>query len=198
MSEKKEKSPLRKRADEIKPYVCKNVIVVLENPADWKNVGMVIRNVNAIGAEKVYVVDEARQMPESWQDMRAHKTLFKASASAVKWTFVKRFDDTGSCLQHLQKNNFRSVATSPHIKGKKNASVEVANFTKYKKLAMWFGNESDGISDLAIESCDLCVSIPMHGIIESFNLAVSTGIVLYEVTKQRRAFEASRRRTIPT
>ncbi|MDR1691490.1 MAG: hypothetical protein LBR35_01455, partial [Rickettsiales bacterium] len=63
-----------------------------------------------------------------------------------------------------------------------------------KRLAVWFGTESRGISDLAVERSAACVSIEMYGIIESFNLAVSTGIVLYEITKQRREFQKNNKR----
>ena len=193
MDAKTSKTTLRLRADEIKYFTCKNLIVVLENPFDWKNIGTVIRNVNALGAEKVYVVDRLRKLPENWQDMRENRTLFKKSASAIKWSFVKRFDDSEACLSHLQKNGFKSVVTSPHVKGKENVSLESGDFTRYKKLAVWFGNEVSGVSDFAVESSELCVSIPMYGMIESLNLGTSTGIVLYEVTKQRRAFQNAKR-----
>lgn len=58
-----DKSALRKRANEIKDFTCKNLIVVLENPKTLKNIGSVVRNVNALGAEKVYIVDEAGLYP---------------------------------------------------------------------------------------------------------------------------------------
>ena len=116
LEEASSKSALRKRADEIKDFRCKNLIVVLENPKSLKNIGSVVRNVNALGAEKVYIVDENRDLPEDWQDMRHWNPLVKPSVSAVKWSFVKRFDSTQSCLDHLAANKFCSVATSPHIK----------------------------------------------------------------------------------
>jgi tRNA (guanosine-2'-O-)-methyltransferase len=63
------------------------------------------------------------------------------------------------------------------------------DYTGYKKLAIWFGNEGTGISESALERSELCINIPMYGIIESLNLGTSSGIVLYEITKQRRAFQ---------
>ncbi len=183
------KRSARKRADEIKPYRCKNLIAVLENPRDIRNIGTVIRNVNALGAEKAYVIDPIREMPDDWHDMREQIALSKSSASAIKWSFVKVFSSTQECLDHLAKKNFRSIVTSPHVKGKTNAVLHEADYTQFKKLAVWFGNESRGVSDLAIEQCEMCVSIPMFGMIESLNLGTTSGIVLYEVTKQRRAFQ---------
>ena len=58
--ETKSKPSVRKRAEEIKAFRCKNLIAVIENPTDIKNIETVIRNVNALGVEKVYVVDPHR------------------------------------------------------------------------------------------------------------------------------------------
>ena len=186
------KTSLRKRADKIKPFRCKNLIAVLENPKNINNIGTAIRNINALGVEKIYVVDERKLLPDDWQQMRERKSLSTPSVSAVKWSFVKRFDSTQNCLAYLHKKKFVSVVTSPHIKGKKNTVLHEGNYT-HPRLAVWFGNESKGISDEAIEASEACISIPMHGIIESLNLGTSTGIVLYEITKQRRKYKKKRR-----
>ena len=185
---KESKSSARLRADEIKGYRCKNLIAVIEDPKDIRNIGTVIRNVNALGVEKAYVVDPKRALPDDWQEMRERSSLSKSSVSAVKWSFVKRFDSTEDCLSHLEENRFSSVVTSPHVKGKNNATLDELDYTAYTKLAVWFGNESRGISDVAVEHADYCISIPMFGMIESLNLGTTSGIVLYEVTKQRREY----------
>ncbi len=187
------KKSARKRADEIKAFRCKNLIVVLEEPENPRNIGTVIRNVNALGAEKVYVVDPREVLADDWHELRSEPKLSKLSVSAIKWTFVKRFDSTEECLSHLQKNHFASVATSPHVKAKTNKYLHEVDFTEHAKLAVWFGNEARGLSDLAVDRSEACISIPMFGMIESLNLATSSGIVLYEVTKQRREY-ASRYR----
>ena len=101
---------------------------------------------------------------------------------------MKRFDSTRGCLDHLQKNHFTSIVTSPHRKGHRNEILHDVDFTAYTKLAVWFGNESRGISDEAANASEMCIGIPMFGMIESLNLGTSSGIVLYEVTKQRREY----------
>lgn len=189
-----EKSSARRRADEIGSYRCKNLIAVIENPDEIRNIGTVIRNVNALGVEKAYIVDPRKSLPEDWQDMRARKSLSKTSVSAIKWSFVKRFDSTEECLAHLHKKNFVSMVTSPHVKGKKNGILHEVDYSIYPKLAIWFGNEGHGISDLAVENCEMCISIPMFGMIESLNLGTSSGIVLYEITKQRRDYQSRYRK----
>lgn len=187
------KRSVRKRADAVKQFRCKNLIAVLENPTDVKNIGTVIRNVNALGVEKVYVVDPRGSLPDDWQDLRERRTVSKTSVSAVKWTFVKRFDSTDECFDHLEGNGFR-IVTSPHVKGKASIFLHEGDYTTYSKLAVWFGSEATGITDLAIDRSEMCVCIPMFGIIESLNLGTSSGIVLYEVAKQRREYQSKYRK----
>ena len=188
MDKPSSKTTVRQRAKEIKPYRCKNLIAVIEDPKDIKNIGTVIRNVNALGVEKTYIVDPRHALPDEWQDMRENKSLSGTSASAIKWSFVKRFDSTEACLQHLEKNGSISIVTSPHVKGRKNVILHEGDYT-HTKLAVWFGNESKGISDLVVKHSEMCVSIPMFGMIESLNLGTTSGIVLYEITKQRREYQ---------
>jgi len=182
------KSSLRKRAERAKKKRCKNLITVLENPKTIANVGSAIRNVDALGVEKLYVVDGYNLLPDDWQKMRANRSLNTISVSAIKWAYVKRFNSTKECLEHLKDKGFTSFATSPHQKGNTNISLEDSVLTP-KKLAIWFGNESQGLSEEAIGNCQKCLQIQMGGIIESLNLGSSTGIVMYEATKQRRAFD---------
>lgn len=192
---KKPRASVRKRADAIKAFRCKNLIAVIENPTDITNIGTVIRNANALGVEKVYIVDPRKALPDDWQEMRERRSISKTSVSAVKWTFVKRFDSTEMCFDHLEKKGFVSVATSPHVKGKTNVFLHEGDYTPHTKLAVWFGNESRGISKVAVERSEMCVAIPMFGMIESLNLGTSSGIVLYEVTKQRREYQSEYRRS---
>jgi tRNA (guanosine-2'-O-)-methyltransferase len=191
----KSRPNVRKRADAISAFRCKNLIAVIEHPSDIRNIGTVIRNANALGVEKVYIVDPQNALPDEWQDMRERKSLAQTSVSAVKWTFVKRFDSTAACLDHLEKQHFVSVVTSPHVKGRTNVYVHEGDYTQHTKLAVWFGNEKRGISELAVERSDMCIAIPMFGMIESLNLGTSSGIVLYEVTKQRREYQSKHRRS---
>lgn len=187
--EAKQKRSVRRRADEIKPHRCKNLIAVIEDPRDFKNIGSIIRNVNALGVEKTYIIDPRKTLPDDWQDMREGTPLSGTSVSAIKWSFVKRFDSTEQCVEYLEKKRFVSIVTSPHIKGARNAVLDEVDYTVYPKLAVWFGNEARGISDVAVQHSEMCVSIPMYGMIESLNLGTTSGVVLHEVTKQRREYQ---------
>lgn len=192
-SNQKSKPSVRQRAEAIKDFRCKNLIAVLECPSDVKNIGTVIRNANALGVEKVYVVDPHRALPDDWQEMRERKSLSKTSVSASRWTFVKRFNSTDECFDHLESRNFKSIVTSPHVKGKASIFLHEGDYTAHSKLAVWFGSEAAGISDRAVERSYMCISVPMFGMIESLNLGTSSGIVLYEVAKQRREYQSKYR-----
>lgn len=181
------KSSLRQKADRAKKLRCKNLIAVLESPKNLSNIGTVIRNIDGLGVEKVYVIDTFNLLPKDWHTMRTHTSLNKISVSAVKWSFVGKFSSTQECHEYLKKNMFVSIATSPHHKDKENNLVQDTDFTK-KRVAVWFGNEQRGLTDEAIAGCKSCCQIEMGGIIESLNLGTATGIVLHEACKQRRLY----------
>lgn len=184
---------IRKRAKEIKEFRCRNLIAVIENPSNLVNLGSIIRNIEALGIEKTYIINPNFKIPKEWQKMRANKKLMGISVSAIKWSFVKSFSSTKECIDHLKKNNFTSVVTSPHNKSKLNVVLHEGNYT-YPKLAVWFGSESRGISDEAVENAEFCINIPMYGFVESLNLGTSTGIVMYEIAKQRREYSSKNKR----
>ena len=100
---------LRARADAVRMHRCKNLIAVIEHPGDLRNIGAIIRNVNALGVEKAYVVSESDELPDDWQEMRTRRSLNAVSASAIKWSFVRKFPDTATCLAHLEKKGFVSI-----------------------------------------------------------------------------------------
>lgn len=189
----KHRASLRARADAIRNLRCRNLVVVLECPTNPANTAGIIRTVNALGADHVLVIDPHRRMSDDWEQTRTSRHLLKASASASKWTYVRRFDSTQACIDRLAARRYASIATSPHVSEKTHAYLQDADFTTWPRLAIWFGTESRGLSDEAIAHARLCVSVPMYGIVESLNLATCAGIVLYEATRQRRAYSATYR-----
>jgi tRNA (guanosine-2'-O-)-methyltransferase len=187
--EEKHKTNRRIRADFATQHRLNTFICVIENPALLVNVGGIIRSANALGAGKVYVIDGFNIMPKTWAEMKNNNYLKTITVSAIKWTYIKRFNTTQECLNYLKQNNFTSVATSPHNKnGTESVELKNCTFTD-KKLAIWFGNESHGISDEAVGSSDRCVKINMFGMIESLNLSTCASIMMNEIANQRREFK---------
>lgn len=161
------------------------LIAVLENPIYIMNIGNVIRNVNGLGVNSLYVIDGLKRLENDEAVIRERKTLIKHSSGAVKFTKIKRFDTIEDCFEELNKNGFVSVGTSPHSDSGKNYILEKSNLTQ-PKLAIWFGDEANGLSKEVLKQCEFYVTIEMLGKVESFNLATTTGIVLYEAVKQRK------------
>lgn len=161
----------------------KYFICVLENPRDIKNIAAAIRNICAFGVEKLYVVGDTK-IVRNFESARKNKRLKNLSAGANKWVFVKHFETTTECVSHLKRNLFTIAVTSSHQKGENNIDLYEGDFTQ-KRLAVWFGNESKGVSEEAVKSSDMCIQIPMGGVVESLNLGTSTGIVLSYISYQR-------------
>lgn len=177
---------VQERIREIKHLRNRYFICVLENPTDIMNIASTLRNVSAFGVEKLYVVGN-KTVIHDFESSRNNKRLTNLSVGANKWVFVKYFDTTKECMSHLKKNMYTIAVTSSHTKVKKNINFYEGTYTQ-KRFAVWFGNESKGISDEAINSADMCIQIPMEGIVESLSLGTSTGIILSYIGYQRLKF----------
>jgi len=178
--------PVRDRIRQVKHLRGKYFICVLENPDNIVNVASAIRNISAFGVTKLYVIGGA-DILHDFESSRGSRRLTNISVGSNKWVFVRHFDTTNECIAHLKKNLYASVVTSSHDKEAKNVDLYEGEFTQ-KRLAVWFGNESKGISDEAVQAADMCVQIPMGGIVESLNLGTSTGIILSYIGYQRLKF----------
>ena len=178
--------PIRDKIRPIKHLQNKNFLCVLEDPKDIMNIAAIMRNISAFGVEKLYVISN-KEIVRDFETSRNHKKLANLSVGASKWVFVKRFDTSEECIAHLREQHYTIIITSSHLKGKNNISLYDEEFTQ-KRLAVWFGNESKGVSDIAISHADACLQIPMQGVVESLNLGTSTGIILSYISNQRLRF----------
>jgi tRNA (guanosine-2'-O-)-methyltransferase len=150
------------------------------------NIASAIRNISAFGVEKLYVIGNDK-IVKDFETSRTSKHLTNLSVGANKWVFVKSFETVEECIAHLRADRYTIAITSSHLKGKQNINLYDETFTQ-KRLAVWFGNESKGISDEAAQAANLCIQIPMGGIVESLNLGTSTGIILSYISYQRLRF----------
>ncbi len=169
-------------------YFCENtpmpIIAVLENPNYIINIANVARNCVGLGIKKLYVVDGMKRLETNPEIVKKRKSLLKHSSGAIQFIDLERFDTSQECLEKLQSDRFTNVATSPAKAKKRHFLLPDSDLTP-ANLAIWFGDEGNGLSEFALENCDFCVSIEMLGSVESFNLGTSTGIVLYEAVRQR-------------
>lgn len=175
--------PIRDKIRQVKHLQNKYFICVLENPKDIVNIASAMRNISAFGIEKLYVIGD-NDIVRDFETSRTNKHLKNVSVGANKWVYVKRFKTATDCIEHLRTNEYTIAVTSSHLKGKINVNLYEETFTQ-KRLAVWFGNESKGVSEEAANAADLCIQVPMGGIVESLNLGTSTGIILSYISYQR-------------
>ena len=146
-------------------------IVVLDGVEDPHNLGAVIRTADA-GNVSGIVVPERHSAPLS-------DTVAKASAGALAHVPVVRAGNLVSFLDHLKEKGVWVVGVD--------ASGEKlwTEFDYTGPIAMVFGGEHRGLRRLVREHCDVVVRLPMLGKVESLNISVTAGVLLYEMVRQR-------------
>lgn len=145
--------------------------VALVAPQDPGNVGAILRSVDAVGADALFLLD-ALDGERGAVDLY-HPTLVRASMGALFWKQVIQatFDDF---VSWARKNGCRLIGSSAH------ASMDYRAYRPDN--APWIlllGNEQKGLSPCQLAACEVVLSLPMRGKVSSLNLAVAAGILLY-------------------
>ncbi len=149
-----------------------SITVVLENLYDPHNGAAAMRSTEAFGLCDLHTIDGTTGTFKAAKDV---------SAGTGKWIDLHSHENTLACAQSLKEKGFVLCATVP------GATMELEQIPVDKPLAIWFGNERDGLSDEAQELCDHQVSIEMHGFCQSFNLSVSVAMFVHRLASKRRA-----------
>ncbi len=149
------------------------IIVVLDNVRSLHNVGSIFRTSDAFCLQEIYLCGITSTPPHN----EIHKTALGAEES-VKWTYCEETTDILKKLKEMQYN----LIGIEQVEG----STMLGDFQPIpdEKYALVFGNEVRGVSQKAIDLCDKCLEIPQFGTKHSFNVSVSAGIVLWEVTQK--------------
>jgi 23S rRNA (guanosine2251-2'-O)-methyltransferase len=108
------------------------------------------------------------------------ETVAKASAGALEHVAVARVVNLSRLIDEFKQRGIWTVGTSGE------AEMEYTAWDYTQPCALLFGGEGVGLHRLVRERCDVLVKIPMRGRIESLNVSVAAGIVLYEALRQRR------------
>jgi len=164
------------RIDKVYSQRQKGLILVLEDVHDPHNAAAVLRSAEAFGVGEIWIIYEK----EPYVNLR--RVGRHSSSSANKWLTIKFFRSTKACMTALKRSGYTSYATVLH---EKNARSIFRTSMKGKRVALMFGNEHHGLSREAIDKSDKLLTIPMRGFVESLNISVSAGILLFEATRQR-------------
>jgi 23S rRNA (guanosine2251-2'-O)-methyltransferase len=156
------------------------LLVVLDGVEDPHNVGAITRSVDAAGAHGI-----VRQQRHS---AALDGAAAKASAGAVAFVRFATVVNLARALEELAEAQVWTIG----LAGEATESYDAVDYTL--PTAIVLGGEGDGLRRLTRERCDRLVRIPMAGSVESLNVSVAAGVVLFEAARQRRAKTGAVRR----
>lgn len=145
-------------------------IIVLDKIEDPHNLGAIIRTAECAGAHGV-IIPERRSAGLSY-------TVEKTSAGALEYMPVVRVKNISAVLQKLKDKGIWVYGADMDGEHYKKINFDGA-------VALVIGNEGKGISPLVAKDCDVIVSLPMKGKINSLNASVAAGILMYEIADKR-------------
>ena len=145
-------------------------VVILDDIEDPHNLGAIIRTANLAGAHCI-IIPKHRAAGLT-------ATAVKASAGAVSYTPVAKVTNISKTIEELKDKGLWFVC------------ADMGGATMYDldlkgPIGLVVGNEGKGVSRLVKEKCDFIASIPMFGDIDSLNASVATGVLAYEIVRQR-------------
>jgi len=163
----------RKSIDDFKKSDKTPLILVLDDIRSLHNIGSVFRTADAFLIEKIILCGITATPPNK----EIHKTALGATET-VAW---EHHENVLEVIETLKKENIRTLAIE-----QVESSVFLQDFTveKNQKYALVFGNEVYGVAQEAVAICDGCIEIPQLGTKHSLNIAVSAGIVVWDLFKK--------------
>ena len=147
-----------------------NFILILDGVEDPHNFGSIIRVAECLGVDGI-IISKNRACPVT-------DTVAKVSAGAVEHVKIAKVTNINNEIERLKKENIWVYACE--LGGE---DVEKANLSG--NIAIVMGSEGKGVSALTRKLCDGVVSMQMKGKVNSLNVSVATGIILYEVLRKR-------------
>jgi 23S rRNA (guanosine2251-2'-O)-methyltransferase len=158
------------------------LLLVLDGIEDPRNLGAILRTAECAGASGVFI-------PER-RAAGINETVAKASAGAVEYLPVARATNLSVLIRQLKERNVWVVGTA------EDATTNYSDWDWTRASAIVLGAEGSGLHRLVRENCDALVRIPVQGKIESLNVSVAAGIILYEALRQRTSIQAEPTRLV--
>lgn len=149
------------------------IIIILDNIRSLHNVGSVFRTSDAFLIEKIYLCGITATPPHK----EIQKTALGATES-VEWEYIENVLDV---IQQLKKDQYQIISIEQTEKSTMLHNFITDNSASY---ALIFGNEVNGVQQEVVSISDTIIEIPQFGTKHSLNVAVSTGIVIWNFVKQ--------------
>lgn len=160
---------IQKNHDSKKIDFDTNIIVALDDVQDPGNLGTILRTIDSVGLKQVLVSKNTVDCYNS--------KVIRSTMGAIFRVNVIECDDLCESLNIAKNNSFKVMVTS--LKAKKTIYD-----IDYNKKVIVVGNEGNGVSKSVMDLSDEKLIIPMPGKTESLNVAVATGVILYEYVRQ--------------
>ncbi|MBX3245487.1 MAG: 23S rRNA (guanosine(2251)-2'-O)-methyltransferase RlmB [Acidobacteria bacterium] len=158
--------------DEILDHVSETpLLLLLDSVQDPGNLGAILRTAECAGAEGVFITER--------RSAGLTEAAAKTSAGAIEYVKVAKTGNLNRLIEELKEKNVWVVGTSA------DAKMDYTEWDWTRPSALVMGGEGTGLHRLVAENCDVLVSIPMYGKIESLNVSVATGVILFEARRQR-------------
>lgn len=145
-------------------------LILLDEIEDPHNLGAIIRTANLAGAHGV-IIPKRRAVGLT-------STVAKTSAGAINYTPVAKVTNLVRTIEELKTKGVWFVCAD--MGGESMYQLNLKG-----PIGLVIGNEGQGVSRLVREACDFVASIPMKGDIDSLNASVATGVLAYEIVRQR-------------
>ncbi len=149
-----------------------DLTVLLDNVHKTHNFSAIVRSCDAVGAFEAHAV---------WPDPRL-KPNHMSSGGAGKWVRVCVHPDLDTAASALRERGMRIVAAHPD-----EIACDYRQIDFSQPTAILLGAELDGISRVGLNLSDVCVAVPMAGMVESLNVSVAAAVLLFEAQRQRDA-----------
>jgi 23S rRNA (guanosine2251-2'-O)-methyltransferase len=147
------------------------ILVFLDKIQDPHNLGAIARTAECAGATGLIITCK--------DTAPITATVVKASAGAILHIPISKISSQAKAIELLKDAGFWIVGTSP------SAKVDFWHSKYDFPMVLLIGSEGKGVSPSLLNKCDLIVKIPLFGKVESLNASVSSGIILYEIRRQR-------------
>jgi len=147
------------------------LLLMLDGVEDPRNFGAILRTAECAGVDGVFI-------PER-RAVGLTDTVAKSAAGATEHVKVAKVSNLNLLIENLKKQNVWVVGTSV------DAELDHTEWDWTRRSALVLGGEGRGLHRLVAENCDVLVKIPMYGKIESLNVSVAAGVLLFEAMRQR-------------
>lgn len=143
-------------------------MAALISPQDPGNLGTILRTVDAVGADALFLLDGGVDL--------YHPTVVRASMGTLFWKPVIQ-TSFADFIEWARKRGVQLIGSSSK------ADIDYHTLVPQEPWALLLGSEQKGLSAEQTSACDVTVSLPMRGHASSLNLAVAAGVLLYQFTK---------------